>query len=165
MVERCTSPPSSPTSVSGGRLAVDTLAEAAQEGANGRFPKMGPGLLAKDAHRALVVVRLTVGPVGNQDIVGVGDRQDACLERNLLAAQSVGIAAAIDALVVRDHDFGLPSKARHPQQDLVSERRVTFDGRPLARIERAWLVEDGIRDADLADVVEKSGASECAPPG
>src|SRR5712691_3834783 len=131
-------------------MIIHALAEAAQEGANGRLPEMGAGLLAKDAHRALVIEGLTVRPVGNQDIVGVGDRQDAGLERNLLAAQPARIAAAINALVVGDYDLGLAVQARHPQEDLVAERWVALDDRPLVRIERARLVEDGIRDANLS---------------
>src|SRR5256885_12647781 len=115
---------------------------------------MRAGLLAKDANRALAVEGLAVRPVGNEHVVGVGDRQDARFERNLLAAQSPGIAAAIDALVVGDHDLRFAMKARDPQEDLVAEVRVTLDRDPLVGVERAGLVEDGIRDPDLAYVLD-----------
>src|SRR5205823_10723612 len=87
---------------------------------------------------------------------------DARLERNLLATESTGIAAAIDALVVRNHDLGFAVKARHPQEDLVAEVRVTLDRGPLAGVARARLVEDGIRDTDLAHGGEQAGARERA---
>ena len=60
-----------------------------------------------------------------------------------------------------DHDLGLPAKARHSQQDLVAEVGVALDGGPLVGVERAGLVEDGIRDPDLAHIVEQAGAGEC----
>src|SRR5438105_11499971 len=132
MATRCTSRPCLRTNSppSGGCLAVETLAEAAQEGANGRLPEMRAGLLAKDANRALVVEGLAVRPVGNEHVVGVGDRQDARFERNLLAAQSPGIAAAIDSFVVSDHDLRFAMKTRDSLEDLVAQARVTLDQAP-----------------------------------
>src|SRR6202011_4085139 len=102
--------------MSGGRLVVDALAEAAKQGANGRLPQMGPGLFTKNPNRAPVVEGLAVGAVGDEDVVRVGHRQNPCFEWNLLAAQSPRITAAIDALVVSDDDVGLAVPARGPAQ-------------------------------------------------
>ena len=57
--------------------------------------------------------------------------------------------------MVGDHDLRFAMKARDAQEDLVAEVRVTLDRDPFVGVQRAGLVEDGIRDADLAHVVEE----------
>src|SRR2546425_13031021 len=125
---------------------------------------MRPRLFPKDANRALAVEGLAIRPVGNEDVVGVSHREDARLERNLLAPESAGITAAVDALVVCDHDVGFAAEARYPHEDLVAEVWVALDDGPLVGVEGARLVEDRIRDSDLAHIVEKAGACERAQP-
>src|SRR2546427_11971493 len=94
---------------------------------------MRPRLFPKDANSALVVEGLAIRPVGNEDGVGVSHRQDARLERNLLAPEAAGITAAVDALVMCNHDVGFAALARHPDYDLVAGDWVElFDGTLVA---------------------------------
>src|SRR4051794_36929352 len=59
-------------------------------------------LIAGDLDRQ----RAPVDAVAGHRLVRVGHRQDACLERDLVAGQARGITAAVRALVVRAHPRG-----------------------------------------------------------
>src|SRR5436309_15395927 len=50
--------------------------------------------------------RLAVDALARHRVVRVGNEDDACAERNLLAAQPVGVAVAVPALVVMQHPVG-----------------------------------------------------------
>ena len=69
-------------------------------------------------------------------------------------AEAVGIAAALDALVVVEHPDGLPRELG-AAEDLVPQRGVRLDRRVLRRIQRGRLLQDGVGHADLAHVVDE----------
>src|ERR1700730_17048736 len=147
---------------SGGGLAVGALAEAAQERSDARLPEVGSGLLAKNAERMLVLEGLAIRPIRGEDVVGVRHGQDSRLERNRLTPQAARVAAPVDALVMRDNDFRLAAQAGHTKQDLLAEFGMTLDNGPLGGVKRTRLVEDGVRDADLAHVMEQPSPREGA---
>ena len=103
------------------------------------------------AHRPLV------RPVVGHRVVGVGDRHDPGTERDVAPAQPERIAVARVALVVVEDDrHRLLERGRLLEDDLA-DPRVLDDRPPLGRRERRRLVEDLLRDRDLADVVEQRG--------
>ena len=70
-----------------------------------------------------------------------------------LAAQTVGIAAAVPALVVVQHEIGDGVDAQaveHPETDL----RMAFEDESLRVGERAGLAQDLLGDRELAEVVQ-----------
>ena len=63
------------------------------------------GGLAQAAARLLDREPLAVRPVGRHRVVGVADEDDAGLERDLLAGEAVGVAAAVPVLVAVADDL------------------------------------------------------------
>src|SRR5262249_57118925 len=101
--------------------------------------------------RLLAAVRA----VARDRVERVGDGEHARAERNLVAAERVGIPAAVPALVVRTHHRqALAAHERHALEHLLAEGRVRLDQPPFRIRERSRLLEDAVGDPDLADVVE-----------
>ena len=74
------------------------------------------------------------------------------------------VAASVEPLVVRAGGAGERGEGRDPVQDLLGVGRVAADLGELLVGELAGLVEDPVRDAELADVVQqrRSGAGRRA---
>ena len=77
-------------------------------------------------------------------------------ERDVLARQSVRIAAAVPALVARAHELPT-SPSSPPTCTSIRSPSIVWVSmtRPLLGGQRAGLVEDLVRDPHLADVVQK----------
>ena len=75
-------------------------------------------------------------------MVGVAGEDDARADRDLLAGQAVGIAAAVPALVLVADDPGHAPEARDRAQDALADDGVLAHDLPLALVELAGLVED-----------------------
>ena len=90
------------------------------------------------------------------------DHRDECAagaddprrERGLLAREPVRIAAPVPVLVARAHDAGDAAEGGRGAKDPLADDRVLADELPLALVERAGLVEDLVRDGELAEVVQ-----------
>ena len=54
-----------------------------------------------------------------------------------------------------------PCRATGRRRDALADDRVTADELPLGVVERAGLVQDRVRDGDLADVVQLGGVADC----
>ena len=79
-----------------------------------------------------------------------------------IARESARIAFAIQSFVMRAGDGGEIAEGGDPGEDHFTERRVPLHRGPFFGIELARLVEDGIADTELADVVEQRRAFEPA---
>src|SRR5690242_3641397 len=102
----CKPPPARVRSADSGGASlrfVPALADAFEQRAHRGFPQVRTTLLIENANGACLVERLSIGAIGNQDVVRVGHRQDARLQRDLLAAKTAWIAAAIEAFMVGDY--------------------------------------------------------------
>jgi len=120
--------------------------------------KGAPDLGAEPFERPLLAPRRSVGTVRDERVVDIADAEHAGRKVKLIAGESVGVAAAVEALVVVAHEpEHLGREAAEAADQLLSVLGVAADDRVLARVERAGLVEDRVRDRELADVVEKAG--------
>src|SRR6185503_18418997 len=108
-------------------------------------------------HRLPHIERLAVGPRGRHRREGVGDREDPGDTRDRLAGEPIEIALAVPPLVVMTDTGSDGIKVREVADDHVAEGDVLLHDRVLALGEATRLAEDGVRDADLADVVEPPG--------
>ena len=72
-----------------------------------------------------------------------------------LARLSVRIALAVHALVARAGDLEHDRIEVDLLEDVLGDHRVLLHHLPLLVVERARLVEDALRDPDLADVVQE----------
>ena len=107
-------------------------------------------LLARD----LGAGRAPVDAVARHRLVSVRNREDARLERNLVATQAKRIAAAVRALVVRA-DPGRHILHVGAVDDQRADLRMLLHLRPLVIRELPGLREDRVGHGDLADVVEE----------
>ncbi len=98
-----------------------------------------------------------VDPVVAHDVEGVGQSEDSGRQRDILPGQTVGVAAPVPALVVVPDTRDDRSEAAHRLDDLGPLGGVLHHQLALRAVESARLVEDGVRDPDLADVVQETG--------
>ena len=109
----------------------------------------------------LVVIRGLVAAHACQRVVHIGNRNDLRRNRDRLAGQTVRIAAAVIALVVPARDLirGLEQRLlireRQAVQDIRADRRVRLHDLEFFLCQLAGLVDDLIRNADLADIVQR----------
>jgi len=95
-----------------------------------------------------------VGTRGRQRVVDIRDSHDLRCDRDLVAAQAVGIARAIIALVMpADDGLQVPGELDGGEQLEAPDRMHLHDLELLAR-QRAGLVQDLVRHPDLAKIVQ-----------
>ena len=71
-----------------------------------------------------------------------------------VARKTIGIAAAVPALVAVAHELCNHRERRCGREDSLADLGVGSDEGQFVLVERAGLREDGVRDRNLADVVE-----------
>ena len=72
------------------------------------------------------------------------------------------VAAAVEPLVVGGGDRGEAGERGDAREDALGVGRVQADARELLVGQLGGLVEDRVRDAELADVVQQPGAVQVA---
>jgi hypothetical protein len=98
-----------------------------------------------------------VTTIRNHRVVRINDRDDSRADRDLAGFQSAGIAASVVAfVVVKGVETGFV-QAWKQAQNRPAVFRMLVHQRPLFVGEFAFFFQDGVRDADFSDVVEKSG--------
>jgi hypothetical protein len=103
--------------------------------------------------------RRAIGPVGRHRLEGVGDKDDARLQRDLVAAESMRIAASVDVLMVVEHPPGFFLELRG-LDDRMTDVNVSAHRSGLFSGERPGLAKNPVGDADFADVVEQAGQAK-----
>jgi hypothetical protein len=98
--------------------------------------------------------RGAVAAVVDHRVVGVGAADDPRLERDVVAGDAVGVAAAVPPLVGRAHRRAEVLEARGHAEDLLALDRVAAHDVALEVVQRAVVVEDRGVDRQLSDVVE-----------
>ena len=98
---------------------------------------------------------MAVGAVAGQRVEHIGDGEHPGRQGYLLTRESVRIASAIPALVVRAHHLHGAREEIDPVHHLRTDHRMLRHQRAFALGQRPRLVEDRVRDRDLADVVQK----------
>ena len=101
-----------------------------------------------------------VGARRSHGVVGVADGHDARADRDLRAAERVGVSLAVDAFVAGADELGDIMQGGGGGEDALADDWVAADVGPLVGVEGAGLVEDGFRDGDLADVVQLGGEAD-----
>ena len=114
-----------------------------------------------------VRIGLFVAAFAGQRVIYVREGDDLRRDRNLVADKAVRVAAPVVTLVVPAADLigdlnqRLILRHRKVLQDGSANGGMRLDDLEFLRRQLAGLVEDGIRDADFADVVQGgSGADE-----
>ena len=106
-----------------------------------------------------------VGAGCGEGVADVGRGDDAGLEGDLCGFEAAGVAVSVEAFVVGSTDFGDVGEGGDAGEDTFAVDGVLAHGLPFGVVELAGLVEDGVADAEFADVVEEGGAAEAADGG
>jgi hypothetical protein len=104
--------------------------------------------------RGLLADRGAIRATARHCIEGVADGDHARADRDLLAREPVRVARAVDPFMDAAHELRHPRQCRRRRDDPLAHSGMALDVLPFGGIERTWLVEDRIRDRDLADVVQ-----------
>ena len=120
------------------------------------------------AQRGIVVVGVLITALAGQGVVHVRQRHHLRRNGDLVPFQPVGVAIAVPALVVPAADG-----VRHLQKRLVlrdglsqilqhlcARHRMVLDDAKLLGGQAAGLVQDLLRDDDLADIVQRRGGAD-----
>ena len=121
-----------------------------------------PAPSVEDALDLLGGHRRAVGPRGAHRVVAVGHGEDPGEERDRLALEPLGVALAVELLVVVEHAGQEVGDRLQAGEDAVADLDVLVDVLELLGGERPALAQDGVADADLADVVEQAGEVDVA---
>ena len=104
-----------------------------------------------------------VGPVGADRVEGVGAEDDPADQRDLWAAEAVGIAVTVPALLRGAHPGRDLPELVDGAQDALADDRVVPDQPPLGCRRLRRLLEQCGRESDLADVVQACGDPDVLP--
>jgi hypothetical protein len=96
-----------------------------------------------------------VGAVLKERGIDVGDGDDSRFDGKLVGLEAGGIAGAIEFLVVLGDDPGEFFERLDAAKYFAAESGMFANDLPLDDVELAGFVEDGIRDAELADIVKQ----------
>ena len=129
--------------------------EHANQRGDGRRAELRAGMALDLDARLLGRQRTAVGAIGRHRVPGVADEADPARERDRLAGEAVGIAAAVPALVLGAHGGGEVRERADRADDLGADRRVLAHDVPLGTAQPAGLLQDRVGHADLADVVQQ----------
>ena len=142
------------------RVRHDDRAEVADD----RRAELAAGALADHAHAHVGRRGGLVDALARDRVVDVGDGGDARELLDLGAVEALGVAGAVDALVVVAHDGDRDRREVGGAQELDAGVRVGLHDRHLVAGQAAGLVEDLGRDGELADVVHQQAEAELAQP-
>ena len=98
---------------------------------------------------------VAVGVLGGQGVIDLGDRDDPRDRRDLLAPQAIGIAAAVDALVMGAHDLRDRTVDTEVFEQLRAQRRMQIDRLPVILRQRAVALHHAIGQRKAPDVMQQ----------
>src|SRR5207248_6897965 len=110
--------------------------------------------------RLLERQRRTVRTVGRHGVPGVRETDDAGLDGDRVSGQPVGISGSVPTLVMVTNERHRVAEAAELRDDVGAVARMALDHVVLGGRQCPRLSEDGVRHADLADVVDQAPVTE-----
>ena len=139
---------------------VGELAHGADEGCDQLRIELGAGAAFEFGEGLLGGAAFFVAAVAGDGVVGIGDGDDARAERDAFGGERFRVTGAVEKFMVVQNHFADASERNERLQKFSAEGDVGLHGVPLFEIERAALVENNFRDANLADVVEDGAEAD-----
>src|SRR5581483_2472823 len=109
---------------------------------------------AKLGERPAQVLGGAVGAAADDGVERVADGDDARAERDFLAGEPVRVTRPVEALVARTDERPEVGESRSGGEDPLADDRMPAHEVPLLVSQRPGLLDDSLRDRDLADVVQ-----------
>src|SRR5262249_16355318 len=98
-----------------------------------------------------------IATIGDHGVIGIDHGDDTRGERNIASLEFRRISRAVDTLVMMQSVKTCRLQVREETQDGPAVLRMAVDDDALIVSESAGLIEDRVRNADLADVMKQSG--------
>jgi hypothetical protein len=117
--------------------------------------ELGPGIGAQLRSGLLRLHGRSVGPVGRHGVVGVTRKHDPAGDGDLLRPSGHRGSTAVPALVLPANGRSQVCEGFDRGHDLLPNRRMLAHAFRLVVVEPAGVLEDGVRDPDLPDVVQQ----------
>jgi hypothetical protein len=111
-------------------------------------------LVSEHLGRAIEGKCAFVRSLGHERVEHVNDTDNAGEQRDRVAAQSVRVAASVQALMMMTNNRTHPSERAERAAQPVPDHRVLLDQRALVGREGASFLQHRARDANFPDVVE-----------
>ena len=118
---------------------------------------MGSGAALEFAERVVDRLGRRVGARGEHRVEGVADGDDACAEWDFDAGERVGVAAAVPCFVRGAHEAGGGAERGRGGEDAFADQGMAAHEHPFLVGQGSGFGDDGVRDRDLADVVQRGG--------
>ena len=126
------------------------LADDGSQDGNDLGREVVAGLRVHDRHRWVEVHRGPIGPIGRQGLPDVRDGDDSRPDRKAGCRQSPEVTAPVETPVMAGCELRGRGEGRDRGQDPERQLGMALDDRELLGLEARRLVEDRIRDAELA---------------
>src|SRR6267142_3464014 len=101
-----------------------------------------------------------IRPVANHGVEGIGNREDARPERNIVTFQTPRVARAVKKFLVGQHDFGGIAQERDADQHVVADFAVLAHDFFFVFGEWAGFAQDAIGNGHFADIVKECRAGQ-----
>lgn len=148
-----------------GELVVALPCENALERIDRTRVEDGARASAQQAHRLLVGPGCAVDTPRHQRVVHIARAQDSGVEVELAATQPLRVPAPVESLVVVvDETQNTLGETSELAQEPLAPLGVLLHQLKLPLRERPRTLEDLVRDAELADVVQEASEGESAKP-
>ena len=123
------------------------------------------GICLQEGNRLFVRPRRAIDAGRDERVIDVANAQDPGVEGDRIGVEPTRVAVAVESLVVVVDE---PANRRREAADLVEELgaplAVSPDQRVLLVVQRARLLEDGVRNRQLPDVVDERPDRKRAQP-
>src|SRR5437762_7564104 len=146
------------SSVTSGRTAGGQGRHIGKEGIDHPGIPLPARARAQRGQRLVEAPARTVGAIVDQRIEGVADRDDPRPLGNGPAREPVRVPRPVPALVVIADDREQPGAGAQRRHDGLADERMQVHRDLFVVVQGTGLEEDGVGDADLADVVDETAA-------
>src|SRR6266851_9546061 len=141
-----------------GRARAVHRRDFAGEQADELWIPLPAGSAVEDRNRLVLAEPAAVWAVVGERVERVADGDDPGQQRDARAAQAVGVAVAVERLVVVADDRQQVRARSQRADDVLADLRMGTHEHQLTRVKRARLQQDAVRDSDLADVMDDAAA-------
>src|SRR5579884_2305324 len=139
----------------GQRLGLALFVQRGEEGVDHFGVKLGSRAALQFRSGGLYRHGLAVGALRGHGIERIDDGEDARTERNIGSGKAIWIAGAIPAFMVRNDQRGQGAEGSAKFfKNAAANFGMLLHYRPLLVGQRAGLVQNGVWNADLADVMQ-----------
>src|SRR5678815_1347190 len=113
------------------------------------------GMFPDDRERLGFIALRSIRAVGLKRAETIGDRKDACTERDLSSAETARVSESVPAFMMAKHEIVDRTGEWNVAQDLGSDARMNLDALELLRRQCGRFRQNVLGNRQVADVVQQ----------